>query len=35
VYFQQGILGWLRQRVPRWFEAERETAGSPGPGAGA
>jgi branched-chain amino acid transport system permease protein len=35
VYFQQGILGWLRQRAPRWFEAERETAGSPGPGAGA
>ena len=35
VYFQQGILGWLRQRAPRWFEAERETARPPGPGAGA
>ncbi|HEY7241750.1 MAG TPA: branched-chain amino acid ABC transporter permease [Burkholderiales bacterium] len=22
VYFQQGILGWLRARRPRWFEAD-------------
>jgi len=37
VYFQQGILGWLRQRAPGWFAAQtdRESAKALKPGAGA
>ena len=27
VYFQQGIMGWLRERRPRWFAASSEAPG--------
>jgi len=37
VYFQQGILGWLRQRMPEWFNApaDLQPAKKLEPGAGA
>jgi len=25
VYFQQGIVGWVRQRRPQWFASQTES----------